>query len=413
VTAGALALVASGFAGLGCNVLTGADDIELGDGAGGAGLGAGGGSTGTGTLVGGGSTTTTGAGGTSTGVGPTGGSGAVGGSSATGGTGGQGGTPPPPDCSTPCGPHQYCDLPNDTCLCDPGFNPQGSSCVPVDPGDPASRTSAAVCQEWNDGHVVTTSSALVSNGNDCDAGYVRQGALNDTLARINMFRWLVGLGPTGDDLARNSSAQQCAVLEAWYTWPPGESPHSPPQSSSQCWTQEGASAAGASNLAWGASHPAGSINQFMEDNGNLDTMGHRRWILNPPLDPVGIGFWSGGGTYGSGTCLMVFGSSGSGPSPSWTALPNQGYTPIQLTQWPWTFHGSLSGIASASISVLRVEDSTPMPVTVHTLSQGYGPTSIAWTRDGWSAQAGMTYRVTVSGLSGGDVVYDVKPVQCS
>lgn len=406
----AAVLLLGGVVGAGCNALTGASDILLDDGLGGDGSGAGGG-TGTGVTGGGTSTTPTGSGaGTGSGVGAIGGSGGVGGSVPAGGSGG---TPPPPDCTAPCAPHEYCDLPTDTCHCVPGFVLQGSTCVPTDPGDPATRSSAEVCQAWTDGRVVTTSPALVSNGNDCDAGYVRRGALNDTLARLNMYRWLAGLGPSGDDLSRNESSQQCAVLESWFTWPPGVSPHSPTPESSQCYTTTGASAAGASNLAWGASHPAGSIDQLMEDDGNLDTMGHRRWMLNPPLDPVGIGFWSGGGQYGSATCLMVFGGSGTGPSPAWTAFPNPGYTPVQITSWPWTFHGSISGIASASISVLRVEDSTPLAVTVHDLYQGYGQTAIAWTRDGWTAQAGMTYRVTVSGLAGGDVVYEVKPVQCN
>jgi hypothetical protein len=33
--------------------------------------------------------------------------------------------------------------------------------------------------------------------------------------------------------------------------------------------------------------------------------------------------------------------------------------------------------------------------------------------NGWVAEAGKTYRVTISGLSAGNVVYDVKPVNCN
>lgn len=390
--------------GAGCNLMTGADDIVIGGGAGGEaggsatganGTGGSGAGSGAGTSVGG-----EGAGTTAT----QGGSGATGNS----GTGGN----PPAECTPACGAHEHCELQTMTCVCDPGFVMQGDVCTAVPPGDPTTHTQQDVCDRWSDGHVVTTPDALVSSGADCDAGYLAQGALDDTLTRMNMFRWLIGLGPTGDDPDMNASSQLCANLEAWYTWQ-GGSPHSPSPSDSICYTAEGAATAGQSNLAWGSGHPAQAIDQFVVDNGNLDTMGHRRWIFNPPLDPVGIGYWTGGGTYNDGMCLMVFGSGGSGPFPAWTAFPPPGFVPLEITGWPWTFHGSDSAIASATASILRVDDNTPLDVTMHSLSQGYGPTTAAWTLDGWSAEAGKTYRVTVSGLSGGDVVYDVKPVSCN
>jgi hypothetical protein len=281
----------------------------------------------------------------------------------------------------------------------------------VPPGDPSQRTEAALCLRWQQGNTVTTPDALVASGADCDAGYLKQGALVDTVARINMFRWLSGLGPCGDDPSLNASAQLCANLEAWYTWQ-GSSPHFPQPSDSICYTTEGASTAGQSNLAWGSGHPAQAITQFMEDSGNETTMGHRRWIMNPPLDPVGIGYWSGGGQYGDGMCLMVFGGGGPGPTPPWVAVPNQGFVPLDVALWTWTFHGSMGGVASASITMLRVDDNTPLAVTVQPLSQGYGQECISWWPNGWSPQAGMTYRVTVGGLTGGNVSYDVKPVSC-
>ena len=152
----------------------------------------------------------------------------------------------------------------------------------------------------------------------------------------------------------------------------------------------------------------------MRDAGasNALSMGHRRWIMNPPLGPVGIGWWEDGGLYGTGHCLRVFGTQGGGPDPSWYAVPNQGFVPIQIANWTWTFHGSIGGIATADVDVLRVGDNTPMPVTVQQLNQGYGDTAVSWVLDGWSPVAGETYRVTVKGLTGGDISYDVKPVAC-
>jgi len=392
----------------GCNLMTGLSSIELTGDAGGNGSGATGSGAGAGT--GAGTTTTSAAGGA--GAGTTTAGGGSGASGLAGGAGAGAGTPPP-QCSPACGTHMHCELGTLTCVCDPGFTQQGSACNPVAPGDPTTHTQPEVCQKWQQGHVVTTPDALVSNGQACDAGSLAQGALNDTLTRINMFRWMAGLGPTGDDPSMDASAQKCANLEAWYTWPSGGSPHQPAAGDSQCWTQEGASTAGASNIAWGSGHPAQAMDQFVEDGGNSTTMGHRRWVLNPPLDPVGIGYWTGGGQYGDGMCLMVFSGGGSGPFPAWTAFPPPGYVPIEVAGWTWTFHGDDGNIANAQISMLRVDDNAPLAVNVQSLYQGYGQTATSWTPSGWSAQAGMTYRVTVAGLSSGNVVYDVKPVTCN
>jgi hypothetical protein len=180
----------------------------------------------------------------------------------------------------------------------------------------------------------------------------------------------------------------------------------------KCYSAEGAAEAGQSNLAWGAGHPADAIDLYVNDFGNESTMGHRRWVLNPPLGPVGVGYWETGGQYGNAQCLHVFGSSGGGPTPPWTSFPPPGYVPLETATWTWTFQGSLSGIASADISVLRVDDDTPLAVTVTGLLQGYAQDAISWTPSGWAPEAGKTYRVTISGLGGGDVVYDVKPVGC-
>jgi hypothetical protein len=329
------------------------------------------------------------------------------GGSGAGSAGGSG-----PACSPPCGQNQYCEAATGTCQCSPGFLSQNGTCEPAPPGDPSTRTQDEVCQKWKEGHVVTTPSPLVTSGADCDAGTLKQGAINDTLSRLNMFRWLAGLGPTTDDPALDAGAQLCANLESWWDWSMGGSPHFPP-ASSKCFTQQGADFAGQSNLAWGSGHPAQAMDQYMEDNGNATTMGHRRWIVNPPLNPVGIGYWSGGGQYGDAQCLRVFGSSGNGPNPDWVAVPNQGFVPIEMAQWTWTFHGNQGGVPNAQISVLSVDDNMPLSVQVNTLSQGYGEEAIAWVPEGWQAQAGKTYRVTVTGVSGGDVVYDVKPVNCN
>lgn len=246
----------------------------------------------------------------------------------------------------------------------------------------------------------------------CDPGSLSAGGISDTLARLDMFRWFVGLGPVADDPSLDSADQQCANLEAFWDFSSPDSPHMPP-STTACYTAQGGSAAGQSNIDWGSGGPAQAIDDWMQDTGNDTTLGHRRWIMYPPLDPIGIGYWQTGGMYGNSACMNVFSASGTGPNPPWVAVPNPGYAVIDTAQWTWSFHGSLGGLANATASVVRVDDNTTLPVTMMPLSQGYGQDAISWVPNGWQVEAGKTYQVTISGLSSGNVVYEVKPIACN
>ena len=280
-------------------------------------------------------------------------------------------------------------------------------------GDPSTHTQADVCTQWKAGHVITEPNPLTASGAECDPGTLKPGAITDTLVRLNMFRWLEGLGPVTDDPQYDSDAQACANLEAWWDFTSALSPHMPP-ATAKCYTTSGGSTAGQSNISWGAGGPSQTIDQYMEDDGNATTLGHRRWVVNPPLNPIGIGYWAKGGTYGDGSCLRIFASKGTGPSPNWNAVPPAGFAPIQMAQYKqWSFEGKLAGIAKATATVLRVEDNTPLPVTAMPLSQGYGQDTMSFDPMGWTVEAGKTYRVTISGLTGANVVYDVKPVMCN
>jgi len=384
----------------GCNLITGVSDLDVqaSGTSGTSGVGGQGGASAVTTSAVTTGTESTGSGG----AGTTGVTTSAAGSSSTGMT---------TACAPACGANQYCEMATLSCVCNPGFVKQGGACKAAPAGDPTSHTQEDVCDHWKAGHVVTEPNPLTSTGAECDAGSLKQAAIVDTLTRINMFRWLSGLGPTSDSAAFDADAQKCANLESWWPWV-GGSPHQPPMTS-KCYTPEGAATAGQSNIAWGSNSPAQAIDQFMQDNGNETTMGHRRWILNPPLGPIGIGYWQGGGMYGNAECLRVFGTSGGGPNPPWVSVPTAGFAPLVTAGWTWTFHGSLGGIANATATVLRVDDNMALPVTMLKLSQGYAQETTSWAANGWKAEAGKTYRVTIAGLTGGDVVYDVKPVVCN
>lgn len=296
------------------------------------------------------------------------------------------------------------------CVCGPGFTGDGSMCMPVAPGSPETRTAAQVCTAWTAAETrKEPGDGFTNTPTTCDPGVISRNALDDALARLNFYRWLVGLGPTADDASGNTTGQACAVVSAWN--PAGPAAHFP-QSTATCYTPAGAGGAGSSNIAWGARDATDAIDLWMIDFGNETTFGHRRWLLNPPLMPVGIGHYRGGNNYGSASCISVFGSGGSGPRPDFIAFPPPGFSPTPLTQWHWTIHGNIP-LSGTTVTVTRTGDGMVMPTRLEILQGSYGQATVAVFRDGWNPVAGQTYHVRLVGTGGlGVVEYDVKPTDC-
>jgi hypothetical protein len=192
-----------------CNLLSGADDLRVTR------------------LTGEGGDDDSGSGDTSTTGASAGGASGAGGDSSSSTAAGTGGMAMG-SCPAPCGANQYCEAATNTCVCSPGFVMEGEQCNAAPVGDPTTHTQDDVCNAWATGHVVTENAPLVASGQECDPGSLKQGALLDTLVRINMFRYLVGLGPTTDDASLNTMSQWCANLESWWDWSLPNSPHAPP-----------------------------------------------------------------------------------------------------------------------------------------------------------------------------------------
>jgi hypothetical protein len=226
----------------------------------------------------------------------------------------------------------------------------------------------------------------------CNAGDIGSPGRENALKLVNLYRWLVGLPAVSTDSTRNAGAQQCALMMDANN----ALSHSPP-SSWACYTAAGASAAGQSNIA--TTPGVTAVDLYIADPGNATTMGHRRWILSNGLGPIGLGTTSG---Y---SCMWVIGGSGSGSNP-WTAFPPPGPVPLAMfsvsyasldsTGWTVQSDGVNLGSAQATIG----DAGTNLPVNVVELAGGYGSsTAISIIPQGWKAQAGHTYRVTVTGAS--------------
>lgn len=124
------------------------------------------------------------------------------------------------------------------------------------------------------------------------AGKPQQKYMQEALNAVNFTRFLVGLP---DDITINEQynlmAQHASVVDAVndvLTHYPSQ-----PQDMPQDFYAMGAKGASSSNMGWGYDNIKDSIIAgYMEDGdtGNIDRVGHRRWILNPPMQQIGFGY---------------------------------------------------------------------------------------------------------------------------
>jgi hypothetical protein len=225
-------------------------------------------------------------------------------------------------------------------------------------------------------------------------------AYEDTVRRINLFRWLAGLPAVVHEPSENASMQACAVMMDQN----GALSHMPP-STWQCYSAEGAGAAGRSNLALGAYSPGQAIDLYVAD-ARVASLGHRRWVLSNYLGRVGIGF------AGRAQCLGVFDMSGGGDR-EWTSYPNPGPAPLETAVDVWSFNSHAINLGAATVRMeLLGATPTEVPVSVSHIAGGFGPPgAVAWTPS-MRATTGDRFRITISGISGGDIAYETEIVDC-
>jgi uncharacterized protein YkwD len=124
-----------------------------------------------------------------------------------------------------------------------------------------------------------------------EIGTLNQDYLNSALDYLNFYRFLAGLpADLTLDEELNDLAQQGAVLLDIINDGLTHYPEKP-AGMDQDFYSKGKLATASSNLALGCSDLRSAISGYMIEYGdhNLSEIGHRRWILNPPLKTVGFG----------------------------------------------------------------------------------------------------------------------------
>ncbi len=284
-----------------------------------------------------------------------------------------------------------------------GQNPDGGT--HPDGGQPDAGRAALVCARWTADRADLTEGTWSGDVAACEPGDNPHGRAN-ALENLNLYRFLADLPPVQTDPVRDAKAQACALMmHANMQLSHG------PATNWTCYTEDGAEAAGASNLS--PTPGVRGVDLYMVDPGNPTTIGHRRWILAPRLGPVGLG------TTSSYSCMWVTGGSGTATRP-FVAFPPPGPFPLEafssspfgstVNDTGWTLQSDSIALGSAQVAV--TSNGEALPVVVTQLQGGFGSShALRFNPQGWLPQAGRSYAVSVTGVTA-PFGYTVDVISC-
>jgi len=275
--------------------------------------------------------------------------------------------------------------------------------------DPSDHSPEGTCARWNADRADMSEGTWSGELASCEPGEISANGHENALRLVNLYRWLADLPAVTTEPAQDLTAQACALLMDAN----GMLSHDPPMDW-DCWSQDAYDGASSSNISSGPG--VGSVDGYMIDGGNEDTLGHRRWILSNTLGPIGLGSTGAMGA----SCMQTLSGKGKAGK-TWLAWPPPGPFPAEAIK-PGRFGGSLGtvgySIQSDSIDLAAgtltiTSGGEELPVMVMELPGGYGSRyALNIQPDGWEMEAGNTYTVTLSGASM-PITYDIAVVDCA
>ena len=234
----------------------------------------------------------------------------------------------------------------------------------------------------------------------CFEGELASETKMNVLNLVNYIRGLHGLKPVEYNLADDKYAQKGAFLIAVN----GALEHNPPKNW-RCWSEDGYKGCNTSNIIGGTNAPFTPCQavQIWLIDANVESLGHRRWILDPFLKTIAYGHVAAYNRYG-GT-LKVIGDASQSASVDFVAYPFHEYPALLIDlNWYLTFSviqdrqnswGNSGVDFSAAVVTVTGETGNKLAVTsVKHDNQGFGvPNFLSWKVRG--LQKGTRYTVTV------------------
>ena len=205
----------------------------------------------------------------------------------------------------------------------------------------------------------------------CEPGTVPLATKDKITMRLAYYRKAAGLNnEVMEGLVKSEKAQRAALM----MHANGSLNHSPPNSW-KCFTEDGKQAAENSLLT--STSNASAIDSYIRDRGvENGPVGHRRWLLWPRLQEIGIGNTS---RYNA---LWVLGNAGKAPidAPEFIAWPPQGFVPKPLVFARWSFSIAEADFTRTKIS-MKNKNGSSIGIEMETLTGIYGDNTIVWRPD--------------------------------
>ena len=247
-------------------------------------------------------------------------------------------------------------------------------------------------------------------------GELKQEVKDDTLHLINTYRYMTGLSEVKENKDLSDKAQAGAYI-GYLNDDINHFPATPEKLKDQKVIEDGKLATSESNLALGYGSSYDSIKAYMddEDPGNIQKVGHRRWLTNAEAKEVGIGqVGSSNAVYVASDSNMAFNSKEVVVYPANNTISDF----IDPTA-PFSAHfGRDFQLQSANGITVTVKNTKTGETKTYTSGNGLGfdgsgignGSALIFGPE-LSKEVGTQYRVSISGLkfNGKDypVVYDV------
>ncbi len=229
----------------------------------------------------------------------------------------------------------------------------------------------------------------------CNPGKLSEADQKIFLQRLNYVRRLAGVP---DKCVLNETWNKKCQAAALMMTANYSLSHFPPKDW-KCYTEDGREGAGHSNLSLGDNSTDALMGQVDDDGGNNESVGHRRWILNPYRRVFGHGSSS------SAMALWALGGPDSDYPDSITqtfdtkfvAWPPAYFCPAPFYTARWSF--SLTGADFEETKVEMTSGSQKIECTLLPLGYGYGQSTLVWEPDiTWNSIENATYTVTLKNV---------------
>jgi len=240
----------------------------------------------------------------------------------------------------------------------------------------------------------------------CTPGTTNPAYRSAIIDRINWFRAMSGVPATITENATYSAkAQEAAVMMSVSD----KLSHTPSQSEYQCWTSNGAEAAGKSNLYLGRTGPHAITGYMLDPGVGNVSVGHRNWILHPTVQEFGTGDTPGPGRQATNTLWVVDNTFASQPAlreaEDFIAWPARGFVPGEVVFDRWSFSVRDADFENATITTQRIDngnvtETVSSPIVFRNESDGAPFSIIVWEPVGIDTNPALdqTYRITVNNV---------------